>query len=291
MDVITALLLVLLALVLWLTWRLARLSKGLGSAGESSPAAIQLLQREVQAVRSGLDDRLRDHLHQTHELALRIGELIDALPRDTFRTQYTYPASGVRVDAAIFFGDGRLLPIDSKFPLENFRRFVDLRASGSSDADAAHRAFGRDVRRHIDEIAGKYLSPDDGAIDAAFMYIPSESVFHELTTDGMVGGGTSLAEYATRKRVVPVSPNTLHAYLSVVRMGLRGFQLQQSAREVLQHLAHLGSDVEDLRSKLDTAIRQARHSLSNFEDAESALRRVESRMGALTAGDSIDNSR
>ena len=96
--------------------------------------------------------------------------------------------------------------------------------------------------------------------------------------------GRCLAEYAHKRRVVPVSPNTLHAYLTVVRMGLRGFQLQESAREILQHLSQLGSDVEALRSELDTALKQARHSLANLSDADAALARVEGRLGSVTSG-------
>jgi DNA recombination protein RmuC len=208
--------------------------------------------------------------------------LADMLPRERFRTQYTYRGSGVRVDAAILLGDGRLLPIDSKFPLDNFRRYVELRGSGDGEAQAAQRAFARDVKRHVDDVADKYLEPDDGAVDVAFMYIPSESVFHEVALSPLDEAGQSLTEYALRRRVVPVSPNTLHAYLSVVRMGLRGFQLQESAREILQHLTHLSSDVEELRSELGTAIKQSRHSIANLTDADAALRRVEERLESIS---------
>lgn len=323
MDVMTlslAALVLLLCLILWLGWRVVRLGRELKQLTEAPPASLQLLQREVQAVRSGLDERLREHLQQTHELSQRIGQLqkatqnvehlgeglaelqkilqppqlrgafgerlledllADTLPRERYCVQYTYPTSGVRVDAAIFVGERRLLPIDSKFPLDNFRRYLDLRGSGSPDAEAALRGFARDVRRHTDDVAAKYLSADDGALDVVFMYIPSESVFHEVALCRLDDEKLSLAEYALRRRVVPVSPNTLHAYLAVVRMGLRGFQLQESAREILGSLTHLQADVEELRSKLDTAVRQARHSLANLGDVDGALLRVEQRLEGL----------
>jgi DNA recombination protein RmuC len=199
------------------------------------------------------------------------------LLRDRYCFQYTYPSSGVRVDVAVLLGDGRLLPIDSKFPLENFRRCLELRQRGSADADASLRAFARDVRRHVDDIASKYLSADDGVLDVAFMYIPSESVFHEVIVGGLDVEGQPLAEYALRRRVVPVSPNTLNAYLAVVKLGLRGYQLQESTREILASLAHVQADLEQLRSELGKAVRQARHSLTNLTEAESALARVELR--------------
>ncbi|UCC71467.1 MAG: DNA recombination protein RmuC [Gemmatimonadota bacterium] len=322
MDLGTVLLAILVMVALWLAWRQARVERAVRRMAEAPPASLQLLQREVQAMRSGVDERLREHLQQANELSRRIGLLqkatenveqlgiglgelqkilqppqlrgafgermledllADVLPRDRFRLQHTYPSSGARVDAVIFLGDDRLLPIDSKFPLDNFRRYVDLRGSGAADADAAWRAFARDVRGHIDDVAAKYIVPDEGALDVAFMYIPSESVFHEVAIGPLDDDGRSLSEYAVRKRVIPVSPNTLNAYLSVVRMGLRGFQLQACAREILQHLTHLGSDVEQLRSELDRALKQARHSLANLSDADAALHRVEQRLETFSS--------
>jgi DNA recombination protein RmuC len=323
MDITIGLLAVLLLAALWLAWRQARLEGEMRRVAEVPPASLQLLQREVQAMRSGVDERLREHVQQTGELSRRIGllqkatenveslgdglselqkilqppqlrgafgermleeTLADVLPRDRFRLQYTYSSSGARVDAVIFLGDDRLLPVDSKFPLDNFRRYVELRGCGSPDADAARRAFARDVRGHIDDVSAKYIVPDEGALDVAFMYIPSESVFHEVAIAPLDENGGCLAEYAHKKRVITVSPNTLHAYLTVVRMGLRGFQLQESAREVLQHLSHLQSDVDALRSGLDTALKQARHSLANLSDVDAALGRVEGRLGSVTSG-------
>jgi hypothetical protein len=180
MDLQTVTLLALFVAVLALAWGVLRLEKGIESRAPAP--GLQLLQREVQAIRSGVDGRLREHLQQTHELSQRIGQLqeatqqveqlglgldelqkilqppqlrgafgerlledalTDVLPRDRFCLQYTYPSTGVRVDVAVLLGAGRLLPIDSKFPLENFRRYLDLRQAGSPEADSAHRAFNR----------------------------------------------------------------------------------------------------------------------------------------------------
>ena len=282
----------LAVITLWLAWRLTRLGGQLERMAEAPPASLQLLQREVQAVRSGVDERLREHIQHTHELSQRIGRLqkatenveqlgvgiselqkilqppqlrgafgerlleellADTLPRERYEFQYSYPSSGVRVDAAVFLGEGRLLPIDSKFPLDNFR------PGASNEARCTWATVSRWSR-------------------------PSESVFHEIAVAGLEVNGATLTQYAQRKRVVPVSPNTLHAYLSVVRMGLRGFQLQESAREMLASLTHLQTDIEKLRSELGTAVRQARHSLGNLEEAESALSRVEQRLEVLSGG-------
>lgn len=323
MELTIGFLAVLLLIGLWLAWRQLRLERGLERAGEAPPASLQLLQREVQAMRLGVDERLREHVQQTGELSRRIGllqkatenveslgdglgelqkilrppqlrgafgerlleeTLADMLPRDRFRLQHTYSTSGARVDAVIFLGGDRFLPVDSKFPLDNFRRYLELRGCGSPEAEGARRAFARDVRGHIDDVSSKYIAPDEGALDVAFMYIPSESVFHEVAIAPLDEDGRCLAEYAHKKRVIPVSPNTLHAYLTVVRMGLKGFQVQESAREVVRHLSHLQSDVEALRLELDKALKQARHSLANLSDADAALGKVEGRLASVTSG-------
>ncbi len=335
MDLANVLLAGLLFVVILLAWRVLRMERGLKGLAEAPPASMNLLQREVQALRSGVDERLREQVQQAHELSRRIGQLqkateqveqlgsgleelqkilqppqlrgafgerlleealADMLPRDRYCFQHTYPSSGVRdtypssgvrVDAAVLLGGGRLLPIDSKFPLENFRRCLELRQRGSADADASLRAFARDVRRHVDDIASRYLSADDGVLEVAFMYIPSESVFHEVVVGGLDVEGQPLAEYALRRRVVPVSPNTLNAYLAVVKLGLRGYQLQESTREILASLTHVQADLEQLRSELGKAVRQARHSLTNLTEAEAALARVELRFERMDSAGQI----
>ncbi len=327
MDAALVLLSALSVGAIWLIWRLSRAEKELKKLAETPPASLQLLQREVQALRSGVDERLRENFRQAQELSQRIGRLqqatqqverlgvgldelqkilhppqlrgafaerlleealADLLPRDRFALQYTFPSSGVRVDAAVFLGERRLLAIDAKFPLDNFRRYLDRRRSSDSGGEAERRAFSRDVRRHVDDVAAKYLSPDDGSLDVALMYIPSESIFHEMALDGFELDGQPLIGYALSKRVVPVSPNTLYAYLAVVRLGMSGFRLQESARELLAHLGHLQSDLTELGSELERAVRQARHSLANLNRAERVLDRVQTRLTGLGEGEAVD---
>lgn len=315
MEIVWVGLAVVAGVLVWLGIRAIRLERALGRIA-ADPASLALLQREIQAVRDGVDRRLGEHLEQTRDLSQRLGRLqsateqverlgreiteiqkmlrppqlrgpfgerllqdllADILPHERFRAQHTYK-SGVRVDAAILLDDRRILPIDAKFPLDNFRRYVELRDADDPQADAARRDLDRDVRGHVDAIASRYLSPDDGAVDVALMYIPSEAVYHEVALRGLDGETEPIAAYALSKRVVPVSPNSMHAYLCVILMGLKGFQLQESAREILGHLTHLRSDVSVLREELDTALRQAQHSLSNLRDVDGALQRVELRL-------------
>lgn len=137
------------------------------------------------------------------------------------------------VDAAIFLGD-RIVPVDSKFPLENFRRARE--APEEADRKKARREFAGDVKRHVDAIRGKYIRPFDGTFDFALMYVPAEAVYCEIASDEE---GTSLADYATERRVIPVSPRLLYTYLATVAMGLRGMELQKGAQDILERLSEL----------------------------------------------------
>src|SRR5580765_2470945 len=162
--------------------------------------------------------------------------LEDSLPKSQYGTQYRF-ASGEAVDAVIFLRDRKLLAVDSKFPLEAFRRI-------EKDGDDARRAFAVAVKGHADSIAKKYICPEENTLDLALMFVPSETVYYELlqTSDSK---GQPLDEYCREKRIVAVSPNTLYAHLSVIAMGLRGMQIEENAKR-------LSDNLSGMRRQLDT---------------------------------------
>lgn len=191
--------------------------------------------------------------------------LTQALPPGGFATQHSL-GDGVVVDAVVFVQD-RMVPIDSKFPLENYRRSREVEDEG--DRRRARAQFGRDVKKHVDAIAEKYIRPASGTCDFALMYVPAEAVYAEIAADGEE---SALADYATAHRVIPVSPRLLYAYLSTVAMGLRGVALQENAREVHQNLAELsrlwdrvGGPLEKLGGHLENASRQYEETSRAFE--------------------------
>lgn len=154
------------------------------------------------------------------------------LPKQSFHLQYGFK-SGVIVDAAIKTAAG-VIPIDSKFPLENFRKM------GASETDAEKKAFQKefekDVKKHVDDIARKYILTDEGTIDYALMYIPSEAVYYEIVNDA------DLFDYAGKKRVLPVSPVTFYAYMKAILMSFEGQKIEQRAREILSALRAIQKD-------------------------------------------------
>ena len=162
--------------------------------------------------------------------------LEDSLPPAHYAKQYRF-RSGEAADAVIFLLDKKKMAIDSKFPLDAYRRL-------STEGEEARRQFVTAVKGHADSIAKKYIVPDEDTLDVALMFVPSETVFYELLMS-VDGKGVPLDEYCRSRSIFPVSPNTLHANLRVIAMGLRGMQIEQNAK-------HLAANLSGLRKQMDT---------------------------------------
>src|SRR5467141_2463553 len=132
--------------------------------------------------------------------------------------------SGDAVDAVIRIGP-KLVPADAKFPYENFKRVVE--APAETDRVAARKQFLRDVKKHVDAIATKYILPDEGTYDFALMYIPIETVYYETIIKEEAVEDSKSFSYALEKRVMPVSPNSFFAYLHTILLGLRGMKVEE----------------------------------------------------------------
>jgi DNA recombination protein RmuC len=203
--------------------------------------------------------------------------LEDSLPSSQYGTQYRF-ASGEAADAVIFLRDRKLLAVDSKFPLEAFRRI-------QTDGDEARRAFAAAVKGHADSIARKYVRPDENTLDLALMFVPSESVYYELlqTSDSK---GQPLDEYCREKRVVAVSPNTLYAHLCVIAMGLRGMQIEENARRLSNGLSGLQKQLGNFVDSFDKVGTHLKNAQNSYQEAGKRLDRTELALeGMLTSGD------
>lgn len=191
----------------------------------------------VQEMGRGMKD-LQDFL-RSPKLRGNIGEQVlrDLLeqyfPREHFELQHTFQ-SGERVDA-ILKTDKGIIPIDSKFPMENFAKI--LKAQSDGERDALRREFVRDVKKHVDAIAKKYILPQEGTVDFAVMYIPSESVYYEVIRDD-----GDLNSYANGKKVFLVSPNSFFYFLKVIMMGMEGKRVEAQAKQILEVLVAMQQD-------------------------------------------------
>ncbi|MCK4607532.1 MAG: DNA recombination protein RmuC [candidate division Zixibacteria bacterium] len=187
----------------------AALDRRLGSFAEIENKLGQLAQqaRNIEVVGNNIQS-LSDLL-KPPQLRGELGELLlenllgQILPRSLFETQYRF-ANGQRVDAVVKLA-GRLLPIDSKFPLQTFQRLHE-----TPQAKNAHKEFVQVLRKHVDTIHAKYLKPGENTTEIALMYIPSEAVYYRFVSENVTDG----LEYALSKRVIPSSPGHLYAFLS-----------------------------------------------------------------------------
>ncbi len=198
-----------------------------------------------------------------------LGELLSQiLPSEFFTLQHTF-SSGERVDAVVRIGE-KLVPIDSKFPLDNFKRVIECKTD--EERKTCQKSFYRDVRKHIDDIASKYILPQEGTYDFALLYIPAENVYYEtITKDESFGEEKGVLNYALTKRVIPVSPNSFYAYLQVIILGLKGLQIEKDAMKIQALLSGLKKEIGGFQEDFQLVGKHIMNALNKFEEARRRL--------------------
>ena len=207
---------------------------------------------------------------------LFLGDLLaQILPARNFTLKYGF-SSGEIVDAVINLGSGGMVPIDSKFPMENFTRLI--KASGEEKAKLK-RQFLADVKKHIDSIADKYIRPDEGTLDFALMYIPAENIYYEtIIRDDELGGDRGLQNHAISKHVIPVSPNSLYAYLTAILLGLKGLKIEEEAKKIIGHISRLNTDLSKFKNDFETLGTHIVNTKKKYDDAQLKLTRFEDKL-------------
>lgn len=166
--------------------------------------------------------------------------LENVLPPERYKLQYRFK-DGETVDAAIILDKGKILPVDSKFSLENYNRLVDEK--NEQRRESLVKAIKSDLKQRIDETS-KYIRPGEGTMDFAFMFIPSEAIYYDLLVNKigtLQTNARDLIEYAFRdKKVIIVSPTSFMAYLQTVMQGLRSLQIEERAKEIEKRVGELG---------------------------------------------------
>lgn len=248
--------------------------QGLGELREAT-ARVYEVGRDVATLHDILRaPKLRGGLGE-----LLLGDLLaQVLPPAHFTLQHAF-ADGERVDAVVRLGGG-LVPIDAKFPLEDFRRLLD--APDDAERARARKAFLARVRKHVDDVARKYIRPDEQTYDFALMYIPAENVYYEavIREDAAEPGGVT--SHALARRVIPVSPHTFYAYLQAIVLGLKGLRIEARAEEVLGQLARLAAEVGRLRDEVRLVGRHLGNASQACAAAERRLERFETKLLAAT---------
>lgn len=207
--------------------------------------------------------------------------LAQILPPQHFVIQHAFK-SGERVDAVIKLGSS-LVPVDSKFPLENFKRMLE--AANDDERSRAKRQFVGDVKKHVDAIAGKYILPDEGTYDFALMYIPAENVYYETIIKDDSEGERNLSQYALSQRVVPVSPNSFYAYLQAIVLGLKGMKVEEHAKEIIQYLSRLRGDFAKFRDDFGLLGKHLGHAQTSYQTTEKRLEQFGQRLLSADANE------
>lgn len=242
--------------------------------GELQESARQM--REIGKNISSLQDIL-----QAPKLRGGLGEyflaelLRQVLPANSFELQFGF-STGAKVDAVIRL-EQKLVPVDAKFPLENFKRLLTLTAP--AEETSVRKEFFRDVKKHIDAIASKYILPEEGTFDFAFMYVPAENVYYELILKAE--SGEDILEYAQKKRVIPVSPNSFYAYLMALAHGFRGMKIEKSARLILEKLGQLETDFQRAFDEFEKMGTHIQHASSAYRNTEKRLEKLRGQIEQL----------
>ena len=210
--------------------------------------------------------------------------LENVLPPNQYQMQYGFK-DGLIVDAVVLLDKGKILPIDSKFSLENYNRMVN--AADKAQRDALLAKVKADLKGRIDETA-KYIRPSEGTMDFAFMFIPSESLYYDLLI-GTVGSGSSardLIEYAFRdKRVIIVSPTSFLAYLQTVLQGLRSLQIEEQARDIQVRVGQLGTHIRKFDELLGKMGKSLSTTVNHYNNSYKELAKIDKDVVKIAGGD------
>ena len=210
---------------------------------------------------------------------LFLGDLLaQILPPAHYSMQHKFK-SGEIVDAIVKIGNN-IVPIDAKFPLENFKKY--LSEEDEKLKKNIQKKFVSNVKKHIQTIADKYILPDEGTYDFALMYIPAENIYYEtILKDENISEERSIFSYATKKRVIPVSPNSFFAYLQVIVLGLKGLQIEKSAQTIFQSLSRLQGDLTRFKNDFNLIGTHLVNAKTKYDNAEKRLEKFTGKLDKI----------
>lgn len=229
--------------------KLLNVQKSVSEVGESSKQVFQVADqlKELQSILKNPKQRgiLGEYYLET--------VLQNVLPPESFKMQYAF-SDGEIVDAAVFV-KGKVIPIDSKFSLENYNRFAE--APDGQDKVQYEKAFMNDLKLRITETA-KYIRPTEKTMDFAFMFIPHEGIYYDLLSGKVGGSEDNLIQRAAGKyRVIIVSPTSFLAYLQTVLQGLKALEIEEKAQDIIKNVEKLSGHLakyQDYYTKLGTTL-------------------------------------
>ena len=218
---------------------------------------------------------LQDYL-KSPKLRGNIGEQVlsdliaQMFPKNSYHLQFRFK-TGQIVDAAIKTQAG-ILPIDSKFPMENFQKMYQT--ASPSEKSTYKNLFIRDVKKHLKDISGKYILPNEGTLDFALMYIPSESIYYEIVNE------EEILSLARELRVYPVSPTTLYAHLQTILLSLEGQKIAGKTNEVFSLLRAVQKDYEKLNENFLLMGKHLTNAYNSMNSTSQTMNQIGNKLGS-----------
>jgi DNA recombination protein RmuC len=247
--------------------------------------ALDMTMKNIQDI--GKDISTLQDILQAPKLRGNLGEyflediLKQMFPESNYKTKYSFK-NGTQVDAVVILG-GNIVPIDSKFPLESFKRLIA--AENEESKKAYKKEFVSSVKKRIDEISSKYINPAEGTFDFALMYIPAENVFYEtIINDSSNDKDYEIMNYAMKKHVIPVSPNSFYAYLMAIVFGLNGMRIEQKTKTILGEISQIQVKFSKFFDDYGIVGKHLANALGKYNDTEKDAEKLRERVNKITEG-------
>ncbi|MDR0322148.1 MAG: DNA recombination protein RmuC [Treponema sp.] len=244
--------------------------------------ALETTAKNIQDIGKNISS-LQDIL-QAPKLRGNLGEyLLEELlkqifPAANYEIKYSFK-NGTQVDAIIKLG-GYIVPVDSKFPLESYQRFINT--NDDEEKKAFKKEFVSTVKKRIDETA-KYINPAEGTFDFAMMYIPAENIFYEtIINDSFTNKEYELLNYAMSKHIIPVSPNSFYAYLLALVFGLKGLRIEQEAKTILGEISQIQDKFGKFFTEYSLVGKHITSALNKYNDSTKGAEKLNEQVGRLT---------
>ena len=246
---------------------------------ENSAEVIRSVQKQLGGLQEfGNDMKDLSNILKSPKLRGGLGEqflyeiLENFLPKELFKTQYKFKDGNI-CDAVVFTEKG-IIPIDSKFPMENFKAM--LTAQNQDERDKFKKTFITDVKKRVDEISSKYILPAEGTTDQAVMYIPSENVYYELIVNT-----PEIEEYSRSKNIIIESPNTLSYFLKVLLVAFRQHELEKNVGEILKQIDGVIIEAQKFNEDLGVLERHISNSYKSMDTLKSRFGKLSTKLENL----------
>lgn len=265
--------------------RLDKVSTGIHERLDNAARVIGNVNKEIGVMQEiGRNMQALQDFLKSPKLRGNLGEqlleqmLSQCMPKDMYVAQHKF-SGGQIVDAIVQTEDG-IIPVDAKFPMENYQRMVQ--ENDETVRSQYAREFTKDVKKHINDIARKYILPDEGTVDFAVMYVPSEAVYYEIIRDQ-----ENLNTHGMDRRVLFVSPNSFYYFLRVIMMGMQGKRVAQATREILGAIQGIQRDAERLHEALNVLNTHMTHAKSAVDRVTIDYTKLEGKIERLDQLDEV----